>query len=81
MTKGYVLAIDQGTTGSTVLVFDRECSIKGQAYSEITQHYPRPGWVEHNAEEKASFTFLICRTCYPEIRKLPLIPSSGVRRS
>lgn len=51
MTGGYVLAIDQGTTGSTVLVFDSDCSIKGRAYSEFTQHYPRPGWVEHDAEE------------------------------
>ena len=51
MTEGYVLAIDQGTTGSTVLVFNREGSIRGRAYSEFTQHYPKPGWVEHDAEE------------------------------
>jgi glycerol kinase len=51
MSEGYVLAIDQGTTGTTVLVFDREVNIKGRAYSEITQHYPRPGWVEHDPAE------------------------------
>lgn len=51
MTTGYVLAIDQGTTGSTVLIFDHEGSIKTKAYSEFTQHYPRPGWVEHDADE------------------------------
>jgi glycerol kinase len=51
MSEGYVLAIDQGTTGTTVLVFDREVNIKGRAYSEITQHYPRPGWVEHDPSE------------------------------
>ena len=51
MSNSYVLAIDQGTTGTTVLIFDREINIKGRAYSEITQHYPRPGWVEHNATE------------------------------
>ncbi len=51
MPQGCILAIDQGTTGSTVLVFDHEGSTRGRAYSEFTQHYPRPGWVEHDAEE------------------------------
>ncbi len=51
MNAGYVLAIDQGTTGSTVLIFDHEGAIKAKAYSEFTQHYPRPGWVEHDADE------------------------------
>ncbi|OLE53335.1 MAG: glycerol kinase [Acidobacteria bacterium 13_1_20CM_3_53_8] len=51
MTTGYVLAIDQGTTGTKVIVFDHEGGIRGQAYSEFTQHYPQPGWVEHDAEE------------------------------
>ncbi|HEY0386625.1 MAG TPA: glycerol kinase GlpK [Pyrinomonadaceae bacterium] len=50
-TDGLVLAIDQGTTGTKVLVFDREGNIRGHAYSEFTQHYPQPGWVEHDAEE------------------------------
>lgn len=49
--KKYVLAIDQGTTGTTVLIFDHEGVIRGRAYSEFTQHYPRPGWVEHDARE------------------------------
>jgi glycerol kinase len=51
MSAGYVLAIDQGTTGSTVLIFDHDGQIRGRAYSEFTQHYPKPGWVEHDAEE------------------------------
>jgi glycerol kinase len=51
MNERYVLAIDQGTTGTTVLVFDRDARIRGRAYSEFTQYYPRPGWVEHDAEE------------------------------
>jgi len=46
-----VLAIDQGTTGSTALVFSRRGAVIGRAYSEFTQHYPEPGWVEHDAEE------------------------------
>ena len=47
----YVAAIDQGTTGSTVLIFNRRAEIKGRSYSEFTQHYPHPGWVEHDAAE------------------------------
>jgi glycerol kinase len=44
-----ILAIDQGTTGSTCLVFDREGRMRGRAYSEFEQFFPRPGWVEHDA--------------------------------
>ncbi len=46
-----VLAIDQGTTGTTALVIGHDCSVLGRAYSEFTQYYPEPGWVEHDAEE------------------------------
>jgi len=46
-----ILAIDQGTTGTTCLVFTREGKIAGRAYSEFEQHFPRPGWVEHDANE------------------------------
>ena len=46
-----ILAIDQGTTGTTCLVFDAEGGIAGRAYSEFEQHFPRPGWVEHDAAE------------------------------
>jgi glycerol kinase len=51
MSDGYILSIDQGTTGSTVLIFDRDGAVKGRAYSEFTQYYPKPGWVEHDADE------------------------------
>ena len=46
-----ILAIDQGTTGTNCLVFDRDGTIAGRAYSEFEQHFPRPGWVEHDAGE------------------------------
>ncbi|MGI8594352.1 MAG: FGGY family carbohydrate kinase, partial [Solirubrobacteraceae bacterium] len=46
-----ILAIDQGTTGTTCLVFDSEGELVGRAYRELTQHFPRPGWVEHDAAE------------------------------
>ncbi|MEJ7708626.1 MAG: FGGY family carbohydrate kinase [Pyrinomonadaceae bacterium] len=59
MKNSYVLAIDQGTTGTTVLIFDRDVSIKGRAYSEFTQIYPQPGWVEHDPEEIWSVTMRV----------------------
>jgi len=46
-----ILAIDQGTTGTTCLVVDEELSPCGRGYREFPQHYPRPGWVEHDPEE------------------------------
>lgn len=46
-----VLAFDQGTTSSRAIVFDRSGSMLGVAQAEFTQHYPQPGWVEHDASE------------------------------
>jgi glycerol kinase len=57
----YVVAIDQGTTGSTVLVLDKRGRVVGRAYSEFTQHYPKPGWVEHDPEEIWRVTLRVLR--------------------
>jgi glycerol kinase len=46
-----ILAIDQGTTGTTAFVVDARGRIRGRAYAEIRQFYPKPGWVEHDPEE------------------------------
>jgi glycerol kinase len=46
-----ILAIDQGTTGTTCFVFDERAEPVGRSYREITQHFPQPGWVEHDADE------------------------------
>ncbi len=46
-----ILAIDEGTTGTTCLVFDDDGTLIGRAYREFTQHFPRPGWVEHDIAE------------------------------
>ncbi len=51
MAEKFVLAIDQGTTGTTVLIFDHDGNIRGRDYSEFRQYYPKPGWVEHDANE------------------------------
>ncbi|PLX80705.1 MAG: glycerol kinase [Desulfuromonas sp.] len=47
----YILAIDQGTTGSTALLIDHDLTIQGKNNIEFPQHFPQPGWVEHDAEE------------------------------
>jgi glycerol kinase len=46
-----ILAIDQGTTGTTCLVVDDELGVVRRGYAELPQHYPRPGWVEHDPHE------------------------------
>ena len=46
-----ILAIDQGTTGTTCIVFDDEGRPRGRSYSEFEQLFPKPGWVEHDAAE------------------------------
>jgi glycerol kinase len=46
-----VLALDQGTTGSTALVVDDEGHVRGRGYRELPQYFPEPGWVEHDPEE------------------------------
>ena len=51
MSGRWILAIDQGTTGSTALVIDEEGRLAGRGYAELPQHFPRPGWVEHDGEE------------------------------
>ena len=47
----HVLALDEGTTGTTALVIAEDGRVVGRGYREITQHFPQPGWVEHDAEE------------------------------
>jgi glycerol kinase len=46
-----ILALDQGTTGSTALVIHQDGAVLGRGYREFAQHFPEPGWVEHNPEE------------------------------
>ncbi len=49
--KRYVLAIDQGTTGTHVGILDSGLKVVGTSYQEFTQHFPKPGWVEHDLLE------------------------------
>lgn len=49
--KKYILAIDQGTTSSRAILFDRDSNVTASAQKEFTQHFPKAGWVEHDANE------------------------------
>jgi glycerol kinase len=51
MSQQFILTIDQGTTSTRVVVFDSRAQAVGSAQQEFTQHYPKPGWVEHDVEE------------------------------
>jgi glycerol kinase len=51
MAEDAILAIDAGTTGVTALLVDHDGGVRARGYRELTQYYPRPGWVEHDPEE------------------------------
>ena len=51
MADALVLALDQGTTGTTALLMDRSGRVRGRGYAELPQHFPKPGWVEHDPDE------------------------------
>lgn len=51
MSKRFVIALDQGTTSSRAILFDKNGLIQATSQQEFTQHFPKPGWVEHDANE------------------------------
>jgi glycerol kinase len=61
-----ILGIDQGTTGTRALLFDEQGQVISSAYAEITQHFPRPGWVEHDPEEIWEATLGVSRQALRE---------------
>ncbi len=61
MAGEFILAIDQGTTSSRAIVFNQDSATVGEAQQEFTQHYPRPGWVEHDANEIWDVTIGVMR--------------------
>ena len=64
--KPYILAIDAGTTGITVLILDREAAICKKYYKEFTQYYPQPGWVEHDGEEIWDVTYKLIQSAFQD---------------
>ena len=69
--KKYILAIDQGTTGSRAILFDVAGRTVASAYREFKQYFPKPGWVEHDAQE----IWRSCETVIREaVRKIKISP-------
>src|SRR5690349_15569841 len=64
----YILAIDQGTTSTRAMLFDAEGKPCAQAQRELEQHYPQPGWVEHDADEIWQATLGTCRAVLAELK-------------
>jgi glycerol kinase len=61
MTPTHILAIDQGTTSSRAVIFDGDMRVVASAQQEFTQHFPRSGWVEHDAQDLWTSTLATCR--------------------
>ena len=57
----FIIAVDQGTTGSAAFIFDYDGRVVASADREITQHYPEPGWVSHDPEEIFQSTLAVSR--------------------
>ncbi|EEL89196.1 glycerol kinase [Bacillus cereus] len=64
--KKYILSLDQGTTSSRAILFNKEGKIVHSAQKEFTQHFPKPGWVEHNAQEIWGSILAVIATCLSE---------------
>ncbi len=59
----YIIGIDAGTTGIRAIAFDHDSNILSNAYSEFTQYFPEPGWVEHDADEIFDVTMAMIKKC------------------
>lgn len=73
-----ILAIDQGTSGTTCMVVGADGGILGRAGSEFTQHYPRPGWVEHDPEEIWTTTVRVARAALAAAREAGPVDLRGI---
>src|SRR5437867_2290977 len=71
MPNQYILTIDQGTTSTRVVVFDSQARAVGSAQQEFTQHYPKPGWVEHDPEEIWGAVGILTRQAIEQARIAP----------
>ena len=72
----YILALDQGTTSSRAIAFDERGQVAALAQREFAQHFPQPGWVEHDADEIWGTQLAVAREC---MQKLPLAQSGSAR--
>jgi glycerol kinase len=78
MTGTHILAIDQGTTSTRAIVFDRDFKPLAVSQVELQQHYPQPGWVEHDAEEIWAATLKVCREAVAQAGGASTIAAIGI---
>jgi len=71
-----VLAIDQGTTGSTAMLLDAKGTVVGRGYAELPQHFPQPGWVEHDGEEIWEATLRAVREALAQSPERGAVPAA-----
>ncbi len=74
----HILAIDQGTTSTRAIVFDLDFQPRASAQIELQQHYPQPGWVEHDAEDIWSATLEVCREAIEKAGGAASIAAIGI---
>jgi glycerol kinase len=67
-----ILAIDEGTTGSTALVIHQDGRVLARGYREFTQYFPQPGWVEHDPVEILNVTIEAVREAIAEAGEMPV---------
>lgn len=76
--KEYVMALDQGTTSSRCILFDKKGNIRAKAQKEYTQYYPKPGWVEHDPKEIWSSQYAVMAEAMALLSEDEKIASIGI---
>lgn len=81
-SEGCILAIDQGTTGTTAALFDKRGHVVGKAYQEFSQIFPQPGWVEHDPEEIwQTVVSTVRKVCSENQRKIEAVGITNQRET
>lgn len=76
--KEYIMALDQGTTSSRCILFDKQGNIRAKAQKEYTQYYPKPGWVEHDAKEIWSSQYAVLAEAVAQLNEDECIKAIGI---
>ena len=76
----YILSLDQGTSSSRAIVFDHKGQIRSVAQREFTQYFPKPGWVEHDADEIFSTQLEVARQALANVYSASAIESGTSER-
>jgi glycerol kinase len=71
MSKKYILSLDQGTSSSRAILFDKDQNIVGTEQQEFRQFYPKAGWVEHNPHEIWESQYLTAKTLITRLKIKP----------